>query len=348
MVQSPSIPVKQEDFTVVQESHNKELLGTSIVVGERPMVFWSADRAGDQQSFLGQVEPSYFQYISDTHERELGGPNDRHAAMLIRSNYSHALETLFALIAAALQAPSCPMGWMLQYKNNELERLIEAISEQKPIESRIDIKTGGWEKVAEAITPNLPEMELKGSLVSAMALLCSALSKQFLDKRMREEYNSIKHGLRLRPSDWYFALGVEGIPGMAAAPEKMRIVSRSDYGASFVSPTKLKTRQFAFERHRVNWWPGDFIKRMPVVTCGITNVLAFLKLVNGVTSSHVEVLALSKHQVEEALRSDGPAPGLILNLNTRIDVDALPVLSSADILTKYRRTKDKSPEVIAT
>lgn len=177
-----------------------------------------------------------------------------------------------------------------------------------------------------------------------MALLWSALSEQFLDKHLHEEYNNIKHGLRLRPSDWYFALGVEDIPGVPAPPEKMRMVSQSEYGASIISPRKLKKYQFSFERHRVNWWPGDFVKRMPLIIHAIDNILAFLKLANGVPPDDVHIFMISRDQVEEALRSDGPPPGWMLNLNTRIDVDLLPSLSTADILKNYHVVQDPNKE----
>jgi hypothetical protein len=42
-----------------------------------------------------------------------------------RPGYAQALETFFALNCAAVQAPNCPLGWMLMYDDAQLFSVVK-------------------------------------------------------------------------------------------------------------------------------------------------------------------------------------------------------------------------------
>jgi hypothetical protein len=70
-------------------------------------------------------------------------PTDRdsqHAALALRAAYSQALETLFALIFAAVQARWCIPAWVNAYKNEELRNLVKKVQEEQPIISVLGTK----------------------------------------------------------------------------------------------------------------------------------------------------------------------------------------------------------------
>jgi len=49
------------------------------------------------------------------------------AAIALRMAYSQGLETLFAFLGAAVQAPDCVVGYLLRYENRDLNSLIDKI-----------------------------------------------------------------------------------------------------------------------------------------------------------------------------------------------------------------------------
>jgi hypothetical protein len=105
------------------------ITGTPIVVGESKYVCWDVDHKSTQEHFLSSFDPSFFEYTCRLHESLLEGDHAQHAAVALRMTYSHVLETLFALLGMALQAPCCPAGWMLKYKNADLTKLVRDVTE---------------------------------------------------------------------------------------------------------------------------------------------------------------------------------------------------------------------------
>jgi hypothetical protein len=61
-------------------------------------------------SIWDRVDPTYFDYVGRVNAEVLGTDEEQHAAMAIRTAYHHGLETLFALMFAAIQAPTAWSG----------------------------------------------------------------------------------------------------------------------------------------------------------------------------------------------------------------------------------------------
>ena len=301
------------------------------------MAFWSNDHAKEQLSFLGRIDPRYFQYINDTNLNELNGPNDNHAAMMLRANYSHALETLFALVMASAQAPHCPLGWMLCYSNPELNALVEVVSQYGTYDELLGTSGGGWEKIAELTTLHEIGTNHHELTSPATSLLWKNMARDFLNAKLQLEYNNIKHGLRISPSNYYLAMGFEDSPGVPAPPERMRVMSRSKHGSTFVVPSRVKVGQFTFKEQRVNWRPSEFVRRMPFLVASMLNLIAFLKIWNGSPAEEIKVRTFTLEDVETALEHDGPPPGWVMDWNPNIKPGDVTDLSAAEMLEEYRQ-----------
>jgi hypothetical protein len=89
------------------------MTGIPFVVDETPYICWDPDLQRKNLEFLRGIDSKYFQYVVESNIEHLEGDDKHRAALAIRLAYSQALETLFALLGALVQAPTCPLGWML-------------------------------------------------------------------------------------------------------------------------------------------------------------------------------------------------------------------------------------------
>lgn len=87
--------------------------GVPFVVNETPFVCWDWDLQEKNPDFLRGIDARFYQYVVGSNIEHLNGEHKHRAALSIRLAYSQALETLFALLGALVQAPACPLGWLL-------------------------------------------------------------------------------------------------------------------------------------------------------------------------------------------------------------------------------------------
>ena len=99
------------------------------VIDETPYCLWTGEKELLKR-FLKSIDPMYFEHIREVHEPMLNSEEKtkHYAAIAIRTAYYQGLETFFALLCSALQAPHCTVGWMLKYKNEELRNLVQKIN----------------------------------------------------------------------------------------------------------------------------------------------------------------------------------------------------------------------------
>jgi len=305
-----------------------------MVIYDRPAVFWSFNQEALQLAFLQGLDPEYFLYQAETHRLQLDGTQDLYAATAIRTTYSHALETLFALIGAALQAPACPAGWLLQYKFYELTQLVTSISGEQRLLNRLGLEFTSWSKIAAVTTPWSADEDLVKDHQSATSLLWQTLATDFLSADFQDEYNSIKHGLRVRTGSWFFAMGTEVTPGVPTPPENMKTLSNEKHGSLFVQATYLDRKfQYALRTKRINWNIPALHTRIPYVVHSIQNMISFLLWRNGAPNDDLRGYLLSIAETGEALFKDGFTDGV--NLNRIISPDWIEEVSRNEIIRSY-------------
>jgi hypothetical protein len=265
------------------------------------MVFWDDYHDRTHTQFLQDIDPGYFSYVSQILHADLDGPNGMQAAIGLRSTYSHALESFFAILGAAIQAPHCPTGWLLKYQVSNLRSLVHRITNREPFYTKLRIDTGGWSEVVDSVSPWREADEQFSETIAASARLWSVLARDYLDPQLHDEHNSLKHGHRVKSGSWFFAMGTEDTPGVPAPAERMRTVAQSNYGSTFIRPVRIKPKHWSFEEQRINWNPSVFAKRIPLIVHSIDNVLSFLKLANGLSPDKLQIALLTTDEVEEAI-----------------------------------------------
>jgi len=292
-----------------------------FTVAEREFCVWEYDLTKLNQNFLESIDPKYFEFVANIYARVLLDRDEaklltlldritdylgkklgreyfnehdssRYASLGVRFAYSLGLETLFAFIAAFMQSPMCPFAWIRLYKPWELDSVISNIHEQRSFHSLVNLDQISWESVSQAIHTNLvmESSEREEEVKEGFARLWRKFASDFLDPMFKEEFNSIKHGLRIRPGGFYMAIGTETEPGVRAPKENMQLLGKSDFGSSFLSYEKLGdlSRHVRFIRKHRNWNPEDMIWGLNLISISIGNIISTMKILNGTSAEEVK------------------------------------------------------------
>lgn len=281
----------------------------TFVVDQRACAFSDWELRKKNIEFLEGIDPGYFSFIASTNLEKLTGEDRHYAALSLRISYYHGLETLFSLLAATVQAPNCPLGWMLAYKNEELINVVRQISSESDIFTKLKVDYVSWESLAVLIHSQVNvEKNEKVAISEKFGFAWRSLADDFLDRNHEGEYNSAKHGLRVRPGGFSASIGIgigigkAEVWGVSAPPEKMEYIGGSEHGASFFVKTKIcETNKINFrpKRTSLNWHPQNLLYGLELVAASINNVLSFLKLTNGVQPSQCSFLRLDDDGFEK-------------------------------------------------
>jgi hypothetical protein len=320
-----------------------------FLVDERPFCLWDIDLKKRNLQFLESLDPSYFEYVANLHiqnisEDDARNKESQHAALAMRTSYSQALETLFALISAFIQAPRCIAAWINLYQNHELRNVIDKIHNRKPLLSQIKFELLSWSSIAEIVFQRLvfEDKEKEAAIKNGFAQLWSRFASDFLDKEFTREYNSIKHGLRVRSGGFSFAMGPQSKPGAPA--EKMTLLGKSDFGSGYLTDDKIGDlkHHVQLKRHNRNWHPEDLGWGLHMAAMSISNIQSAIKILNGVQPEQVQFhsptdlsafLEPWKHSVKIGVTS-------MSGFGLLIQPDYIEPFSKERILTGYKDGKD--------
>ena len=256
-----------------------------FAVADEPWCVWEWDLAERNLEFIEQLTPDYFEHLAGVHFQEAEGEQGRLAAVAIRVGYGQALETFFALVFATVQAPDCVAGWLSRYKVHQLHSLVDAISANQAILTKLPLPTFSWDAVANAILSfRLDNPERDREVKTAVSRLWARFAHDFGDKEQSEEYNAIKHGLRIRPGGFTLRHGREDTPGVAAPPERMQTIGASKFGCSMLKPEIVGPDKCHFRLRKTsrNWEVKNLTHGLELLSESIKNVLSFLRILNGV------------------------------------------------------------------
>jgi hypothetical protein len=297
-----------------------------LMVDEKPYCMWGSDLTEQNERFLRDLDPAFFNHVVEAQIPLLSGTSKQHAAMTIRTTYAHALETFFALACAAVQAPHCPLGWILQYQPGDVPRVVRKIHEGLPLPLRIALPAR-WKSLSEQIhlfqhSDPAEDLRIKTLFAEAWALL----AHDYLDRSGSEEYNSVKHGLRVKAGGFSFTMGDEGAPILKSA---------SEFGSKFFHPEPLGTDRTNFYANDAarNWSPVALAVRIELLCLSIANVVSFLKTKN--------------HTSETSVSFKWPEPQDNLSLAWKVDFAIQSMVGGApvEIDAEALKTKDEIREV---
>ncbi len=263
-----------------------------LVIDKRPLTCWDWELKRKNIEFLEGIDSYYFLYVAEQNLPNIGTDNKHRAAISLRLAYSHGLETLFALLCSAIQAPQCSIGWLLNYKNYELTNIVKKISSGHFVYTRFKDQNLNWKKIAKFIHYNLAHKdEKKNIIIEGYGDVWTWMASEFTDENFALEYNGIKHGLRINPGGFEVAIGREETVGVAPPFEKMVNLGGSDFGSSYFVKEYIKDTpkiNFRPRRHARNWNPTNLADRLALISMSINNVVSWLKIINGVSPKQCE------------------------------------------------------------
>lgn len=315
-----------------------------FLIDETPFALWSLDPQQENLRFLDGIRPGYFSFLARLHGAVLhtqgetpAGEDRQYAATALRNAYAQGLETLFALLGAALQAPDAPAGYVLKYRD-ELPSVVRKISGGGDLKTMFRLGALSWQAVAELTVPDLGDADRRRMNVAGFARVWSLLAQDYLSERRSQEHNSIKHGLRVRMGGFQLAIG---LPGEGDPAEAVHPIGGSEFGASFAVPARLMDDRLNLYLHEVstNWNIEQMVYGLELITFSIRNILAFLKLHLGADPATLEVFLANDPAAFEFPRT--PQVGVSSFAHTpTLQVEPGALLTRAQVMAWY----DDAPE----
>jgi hypothetical protein len=271
--------------TVVQNS--------IFVVNEEPYCIWEVNISDRNNEFLEGIDTKYFEYVLEVY---LASEDEGRAAIALRATLHHAMETMFSLLGAYIQAPNCVYAWIAKCKNTYLRQLVKRMNHHdKALYTRFNIDQVSWEFVSESIFRCYkPDTERNTQTTKLFALLWQQLAHEYTDKNNTDEYNSIKHGFRIRSGGFSIAAGVEHEYGVAPPDDEMKMLGSSEHGSTFfkIEPigSSKGNRSIRSKRTSINWKVEKVALLIRLVSMSINNVVSALRIANGAKPSACQFL----------------------------------------------------------
>lgn len=313
---------------------------TLFAVGDEPYCLWEDDVQERSREFLDGLDPDFFEYllrINDQPEEE------KRASVAIRLALHHAIETLYSLLGAYVQAPQCPYAWISQCQTEDLRKIVQRIGKgDKSLITPWRFEVTGWEAVSAAVFSRYsPSPVAKDSAIKGFSKFWATLSSLLLSEVANQEYNAIKHGFRTRSGGFSLAVGKQDAPGVPAPDSAMQLIGESKFGAMFYKVERIKERggrHLQSKRTAVNWSVDRDLLLLQVTHFSINNVITALKIANGAEASSCQYFVPSDD--EDYMRAWSHSPGVLtLNINSQLNPADLPVLTKAQLLEQLKKPK---------
>ena len=327
-------------------SETLDLQHRFFVIDETPYCLWDEDISGKTLEFINSVDPKYYEYVADANLEYASASNAQFAALALRTAYSQALETFFALLGALLQAPWCVPAWAGLYRNSDLRNVIGKIHNFGGVLSQIALEVYSWDAISEFVHTwlVLEDKDKEKTIKKEFGRLWSRFATDFLNSDFLQEYNSIKHGLRVRSGGFQIAIGVQDEPGKPAPPERVRLLGKSDYGTSYFTVDRFDSAKhhIRLTRHSRNWHPEDFGWGLHLISMSIANVLSALKILNGVSAEDIRYFWPNDFGVfnEPWKRSISLGVTSMSGFNIIIRDEYIKPFTKETILSRYKDGKD--------
>jgi len=308
-------------------------------VWKTPRVYWDPELEAKNLEYLRGINSSYYAHIAETHAPFLDGESREtclNAASALRMAYGQGLETLFALLYATMQAPACVLGWMQQYRNQDLREMVAAIGSSAADPYVLTgFRPSSWNTLSTGIFArvDLEDEANRAYLSSGFGRLWAAFARDFLDEKATQEYNALKHGSRPKMGGFSLAIGLQEAPEVPAKPEAMHSLGGSKYGSTFFVPEGLALRGLHSQPRRVslNWMPENLVHGLEMLSLSLTNVSAYLRSLNGDKREDCQFFG-----PEQADAFDAPwakHPGVISSsMDTRITAEHIRPWSRQEVL----------------
>jgi hypothetical protein len=270
-------------------------------VCERVYCVWGWDLKEQNIQFIEGLDEDFFEYVANIHFNEIDDSDEQHASIALRANYYLCLETFFTLVSAVLQSPDMTPAWILKSRSEDVLTITRLLYEGRfslpSAWKRDDGLSLGFMDISNLTFMftdwiSIPDDKTVHDFTALWLRLCD----DFLNETNRSEYNSIKHGFRVRAGGFSISAGIEKTTGVPAAPEDMRFVGGSKFGSSSFSARQIegsrigerKDRHFTLLRKSINWDPLSIARRTILAAMSIRNLKSFLLSHNGTEPKSVQ------------------------------------------------------------
>lgn len=309
-----------------------------FAVNDEPFCLWEAEPEYRVRRFLDGIDIEFFGYSLQTHLR---AEDEKRALVAIRLSLHHAIETMFSLLGAYVQAPDCPYAWIAKCSNGELREFTERVRRcDSTLISKLNLPDISWASVSKAVFDTYrPGTERQANTVKCFADLWIALTGEFNNNAYVDEYNALKHGFRVRPSGFTLSAGVEREYGVSPPADEMKTIGGSQFGATFLKIESLGagkgSRHVRSRQTSVNWSLERTILLHQLVHMSINNAVSALKVINKYKPG--ECLFLRPEDDEDFQEPWRYSPGVTsMNFDHALDESLLPQITKADLLAKLR------------
>ena len=255
-----------------------------FVVNEEPYCIWELNLPERNMEFLDGIDTEYFDYIFKVHTE---AEDEKRASIALRNALHHAMETMFSLLGAYIQAPDCAHAWIVKCSNKDLGEVVKKVSSiQNDLFTKLNIDKVSWGNVADSVFRSyLPETGKNKKTAQLFATLWDKLAYEYADKNHIDEYNSIKHGFRIRSGGFSLAIGLQHEYGISPPPEEMKLVGKSEFGSTFFRIESIGggkgNRSLRSKRTSLNWNIEKTMLLLQLVSMSVTNITSALKIANG-------------------------------------------------------------------
>jgi hypothetical protein len=310
----------------------------AFLVNDEPYSLWDPDPGRRTSQFLNSIDPGYFSYLAESHAEHLdAAEHTRRVATAARMTYLHGVETLMTLAGAAVQAPQAPYAWVALAKTELLRAVIERISKgDATLHTELVQWDRTWEGLARRVFSYCTQENDWPKTANQFGKLWRIFAGDFLDETNQLEYNSLKHGLRIRSSGVKIAFGREHQYGVAPPQDEMRYLGGSDTGSTFFAieragPEVHGSRSRRSRQRTVNWEPETMLRGLQLIDISIGNIVSFLRIVNGAQPNSIQFHRLEGVEDLAALLKDSVSVRSS-SLDTYIDDALIPATTKKQLL----------------
>jgi len=175
------------------------------------------------------------------------------------------------------------------------------------------------------------------------AVLWARLAHEFVNEDHIDEYNSIKHGFRVRAGGFTLRMAPEREKGQPAKEEDMQTLGSSEYGCTFLRVTRLGAEGSRNLRSRsvsMNWHFEKDLLLTQLAAMSIQNAVSSLRIFNGVPPERVRFERPEND--EDFDRPWGLARGVFRSrFDFNINEESIPHITRQDLLEDMAKIMDK-------
>jgi hypothetical protein len=213
-----------------EESPNSwdQINGIGFMVNERPVAVYGRFLRERTHRFIKEFDADYWGYqLSLATSVPIEEVTHDHVAF-VRLTLSHVEEHLFALIFAFLQAPYCPDLWLYHYKPSDLPKMARKVELGERVLTRFKLAESSWIGITKTLWGGLEEERY-----TLTARVLGRLARHFISTHGRDEYNGLKHGMRLSFGGTSLSFSPGGSPDVKPDPDSYISLGSSKFGSQF-------------------------------------------------------------------------------------------------------------------